>query len=307
MDPTPMQNPTNPPAAPAAPALPPQIVMKDGNTFIKTVVDKVEKLIPLDEATIRLQKDGAAEARLAAASEELRKSQELATRHQNDIKLAELTRRGQAGDRDAAIAALEMLGEDVTQYRRGAPAAPAAAPAPDPRLQKAAALMESLEAEGIDAAAALRFAYNQAAETSRNAVYGVVENAALQDPVLKPLLGAKNKDIANVVMSDLRDRVRYLITTERAEPGPDTYARAIREMSQKYKALGIQAQPPTSQSPGYTHLGIGPSAAISTGASDSYSEQPVKAKTPITASLDEYADNFIRRLRANAARMGDES
>jgi len=101
----------------------------------------------------------------------------------------------------------------------------------------------------------------------------------------------------------LQDRVKFLVGVEGAEPGPTTYARAVREISQRVGAFRSTPGNAPNSVPGNTRPGLGPAyGGVPSETIDT--TQPIKAVSMVTHGMDAWGENFRARLQRNAALQG---
>ncbi len=301
---TPNVSSQDPNAAATPPALPPElsdaIVQRDGKFGIRSVVDGQEQFVPLDIARMRLQKADAADARLAQASELLKK-------HQTAIQYYDLTQKGLQGDRDAGRQALALVGLDepddppVEQFGRGQ----RNAPAPNPKLDQLATFLQRAEKAGVDPLRAMQTALELDEERTTTSRFTELDRAAENDPVLGRILKSR-PDIAQLVLDEVHGRALAQVGGN-APFEPRVYVPVIREIAAKYNTLlGTQSSQRTPVPDPIAEmrqsLGLGPASSAGYGTAQMADDRDIEPTTPIRAKDGDYGRNFESRLLQGLSR-----
>lgn len=294
-----MSDTNNPPTPAQTPALPDGIVLKDGQTFVKTVVSGTETLVPLAEAQARLQKESASEGRFAEAAR-LRDEAEKAKR---DAALAQefldAARRGEKGDETAAKRALEILGVSAEQATSGpkqpAQGVPQAAELP-PALKQYQTFADGCVQAGVDPIRVLNKVLTDVVESDRNEVYGNVVGLAQLNDVLAPILKGKNKDVAAVVTQELKDMTRLRVGLDGHKVDPSTYLTIVRETAEKYKKFGIPSSGNSPVPATFPGLGANTQSGVVGGDLDVTDPKQLNPLSSIVGGLDKFSQRFTQRF-----------
>ena len=213
------------------------IVKTDSGYGLVTVCDGEKKVVPLTDARVRLQKEGTADRRLAEATR-------LRDQNKTAIEYYGYSLEAMNGNTDAGRKALELIGiePDDDEPANAQPTGNTnvtPTPSLDPQTAAGLKALGELTAQGIDLKTAFSMVVGSANETARTRAYNNLRQAALADPKVAEFVNNKANDArATEFLNDLYRSLDNAVASGEAD-GPQTYVRLTREVSEKYKRLGI--------------------------------------------------------------------